>query len=117
MKIAIQVMVPPYTNEDLDTAIHIAEAALARGHEVTIFLFADSILSINSKVKPIRTDRNIPQKMKELASKGVHIEICGICMDYRGVTEDMIVEGSRPSGLPELASLFANCDRFISLMA
>ncbi|WP_448377853.1 DsrE/DsrF/TusD sulfur relay family protein [Fervidobacterium sp.] len=117
MKIAIQVMVTPYTHEDLDTAIHIAEAALKKGHEVTIFLFADSVLAINKNVKPMRTDRNIPQEMKELAEKGVHIEICGICMDYRGITTDMIIEGSRPSGLPELAKLFAEYDRFISLMA
>lgn len=116
MKIAFQVMVQPYTYEDLDTVIHMAEAALKRGHQVTIFLFADSVLSINKFVKPIRTDRNIPEKMKELASRGVKIEICGICMDYRGITQEMIVEGSRPSGLPELANLFANFDRFVSLM-
>lgn len=116
MKIAFQAMVQPYTYEDLDTVIHMAEAALKRGHQVTIFLFADSVLAINKLVKPIRTDRNVPEKMKELANKGVKIEICGICMDYRGITQEMIIEGSRPSGLPELANLFANFDRFVSLM-
>ncbi len=113
---AFQVMVQPYTYEDLDTVIHMAEAALKRGHEVTIFLFADSVLSVNKHVKPVKTDRNIPERMRELASKGVKIEICGICMDYRGLTQEMIVEGSRPSGLPELAKLLATCDRFVSLM-
>ncbi|MFN3329058.1 MAG: DsrE/DsrF/TusD sulfur relay family protein, partial [Fervidobacterium pennivorans] len=92
MKIALQVMVPPYTYEDMDTIMHIAEAALKRGHEVTIFLFADSVLSINKQVKPIRIDRRIPEKMAALAEKGVKIEICGICMDYRGVTTDMKIE-------------------------
>ncbi|MDK2839404.1 MAG: hypothetical protein PWQ83_954, partial [Thermosipho sp. (in: thermotogales)] len=42
MKITIQVMVQPYTYQDLDTAVKIAEAALKKGHEVTIFLFCDS---------------------------------------------------------------------------
>lgn len=118
MKITIQVMVPPYTYEDLDTAMKIAQAAIARGHEVSLFLFADSVLCVNKNIKPIRIDRNIPQKLKELIATGKFtVDICGICMDYRGITQDVIVEGSKPSGLPELASLLANSDRFISLMA
>lgn len=117
MKIAIQVMVQPYTYQDLDTALHIAQAALNRGHEVTLFLFADSVISINKLIKPIKTDRNIPDRIKQLIEKGMNVEICGICMDYRGITTDMIVEGSKPSGLPELAHIFATYDRVISLMA
>ncbi len=118
MKITIQVMVPPYTYEDLDTAIKIAEAAIEKGHEVSLFLFADSVLCINKNVKPIRIDRNIPQKLKEMIAAGkLRVDICGICMDYRGVTGEMIVEGAKPSGLPELAQLIYSSDRFISLMA
>lgn len=118
MKIGIQVMVPPYTYEDLDTAIKIAEAALEKGHEVTLFLFADSVICTNKNIKPLRIDRNIPQKLMEMLKKGkFEVHICGICMDYRGIKPDMIIEGSKPSGLPELANLFATCDRFINLMA
>ena len=116
MKLTIQTMVPPYTYEDLDTAIKISEAALAKGHEVSLFLFCDSVLAVNSKVKPIRIDRSIPKKLEELIQKGLDVNICGICMDYRGVTEDMVIEGAKSSGLPELAALVANSDRFISLM-
>lgn len=118
MKITIQVMVPPYSYEDLDTAIKIAEAALDKGHEVTIFLFSDSVLAVNKLVKPVKTDRNIPEKLSQLIKeKGLRVEICGICMDYRGVNTDMIIEGSNPSGLPELAELIYTSDRFINLMA
>jgi tRNA 2-thiouridine synthesizing protein D len=101
MLITIQVMVQPYTYEDLDTAIKIAEAALDKGHKVDIFLFCDSVLAINSKVKPIRMDRNIPKKLE----------------DYRGVSQDAIIKGARSSGLPELAQLIVSSDRFINLMA
>jgi len=117
LKITIQVFAPPYSYEDLDTAIKIAEAGLDKGHEVTIFLFADSVLSINNYVKPIRIDRDIPRKLESLVKeKALKVEICGICMDYRGVTKDMIIPGSSPSGLPELASLIFNSDRFVNLM-
>ncbi len=118
MKITIQVMVPPYTYEDLDTALKIAEAAVEKGHEVNLFLFADSVLCINKNIKPLRIDRNIPNKIKEMISAGkIKVDICGICMDYRGITTDMIVDGAKPSGLPELAQLLVTSDRFINLMA
>ena len=115
MRLTIQAMVPPYTYEDLDTAIKIAEAGLEKGHEVALFLFCDSVLAVNSKVKPIRIDRSIPKKLEELVKKDVRLEVCGICMDYRGVTQDMLVEGAKSSGLPELASLVAESDVFINL--
>jgi len=66
MKIAIQVMTPPYSYQDMDSAIKIAESALNKGHEVAIFLFADAVNAANSRVKPIRVDRNIPKKLEEL---------------------------------------------------
>lgn len=118
LKITIQVMVPPYSYQDLDTALAIADAALDRGHDVGIFLFADSILSTFSKVKPVRMDRNIPVKMQEMiANRGLRVDICGICMDYRGVRPEDAIPGASPSGLPELAALVASSDRFINLMA
>jgi len=118
LKIPIQVFAPPYSYEDLDSPIKTAEAGLDKGHEVTIFLSADSVLSINSYVKPIRTDRDIPRKLESLVKeKALKFEICGICMDYRGVTKDIIIPGSSPSDLPELASLIFNSDRFVNLMA
>jgi tRNA 2-thiouridine synthesizing protein D len=117
MKITIQVMSPPYTYEDLDTAIKIAEAGLKKGHEVRIFLFSDAVLAVNTKVKPVRSDRIIPEKLKELIKQGLRVDICGICMDYRGLTADMIIEGANPSGLPELAQLIFTSDIFINLTA
>ncbi len=116
MHIVIQLNVPPYTYEDLDTAIHLAEAALRKGHKVSIFLFADSVLSVNSKVKPMRVDRNIPQRMQELSEKGVEIHICGLCAEYRGISSDNTVQGPKFSGVPEMASLIFNADRYVNLM-
>ena len=118
LKITIQVMVPPYSYQDLDTALRIAEAGLEKGHEVGLFLFADSILSTFTKVKPVRSDRNIPKQMQELIeNKGLRVDICGICMDYRGVMRNEAIPGAVPSGLPELAELVETSDRFINLMA
>jgi tRNA 2-thiouridine synthesizing protein D len=118
MKITIQVMAQPYTYQDLDSAIKIAEKALDKGHEVGIFLFCDSVLAINNLIKPIRMDRNIPKILEQMIEeKGLKVDICGICMDYRGINKDMIIKGANTSGLPELAELVYNSDRFISFMA
>ena len=117
MKIAIQVMLNPYTNQDVDTAIKLAEAAIEKGHEVAIFLFCDSVLAINTAVKPVKGDRNIPDLLKKLIEKGVEVHICGICFQYRGLETEKIVPGAQLSGLPELASLIYKSDRFVNLMA
>ncbi|HZL82437.1 MAG TPA: DsrE family protein [Candidatus Deferrimicrobium sp.] len=116
MNITIQVNVPPYTNEDLDTAMHLADACLKKGHKVSMFLFADSVLAADKQVKPMRIDRNIPVKIQELASKGVAINICGLCAEYRGLTQGTNVDGSVFSGVPEMASLVFTSDRYVSLM-
>ncbi|AIS51293.1 tRNA 2-thiouridine synthesizing protein D [Thermoanaerobacter kivui] len=116
MHITIQLNVPPYTNEDVDTAIHLAETLLKKGHKVSIFLFADSVLATNKLVKPMRADRNLPSKLQELSNNGAEIHICGLCAQYRGITEDMKIDNSVFSGLPEMASLIYNSDRYINLM-
>ncbi|WGS66099.1 DsrE family protein [Marinitoga aeolica] len=95
----------------------IPEGMKKMGHEVIIFLFCDAAIASNNQIKPVRSDRKIPDLLKEVIDRGGKVEICGICMDYRGITTDMIVEGSNPSGLPELAALIYESDRFISLMA
>lgn len=117
MKITLQAMVNPYTYEDVDSVIKISNAALDKGHDVSIFLFCDSAIASNAKIKPVRGDRKIPDLLKQIIDRGAHVEICGICMDYRGITSDMVVEGASPSGLPELAELIYTTDRFISFMA
>ena len=89
MHIVLQVINPPYSYEDMDSAIKIADAALKKGHKVSIFLFADSVLSVNTKVRPIRIDRNIPNLLKDLADRGAEIHIGergGINVEYIGST-------------------------------
>ncbi|MFU2158549.1 hypothetical protein [Caldisericum sp. AR60] len=39
------------------------------------------MLAVNTKVKPVRSDRIIPEKLKELIKQGLRVDICGICMD------------------------------------
>mgnify|MGYP000874302892 FL=1 len=118
MLMTIQVMVQPYIHQDMDTAIKLAEAALDRGHEAVIFLFADSVLAVNSLLKPIRGDRDIPRKLEKLIEeRGLQVDICIVCMEYKGMNSSMIIKGSRPTGLPGLADLISRSDRFITLMA
>ncbi|MCD5416782.1 DsrE family protein [Candidatus Bipolaricaulota bacterium] len=116
MKITVQVTLTPYTYQDLDSAIKIATAALKREHEVAVFLFADSVLAANTAVKPVSSDRNIPDLLRSLIEMGAEVHICGICFQYRGLDREKIVLGAKLSGLPELASLIAESDRFINLM-
>jgi len=117
MKMVFQAMTTPYTHQDVDTVMNLAEAAADKGHEVAIFLFSDSVLAANTLVKPVKYDRNIPERMKALVARGIELHICGLCYQYRGLDAEKKVPGSEMSGLPELAALVAGSDRFVSLSA
>ena len=55
--------------------------------------------------------------LQVIEEKKLRVEICGLCMDYRGLAKEDTIPGSEPSGLPELAELVYASDRFINFMA
>jgi sulfur relay (sulfurtransferase) complex TusBCD TusD component (DsrE family) len=47
MKLGILLTQSPYQHQHGDTACHIADAALSKGHEVQLFLYVDGIYNPN----------------------------------------------------------------------
>jgi tRNA 2-thiouridine synthesizing protein D len=113
MKITFNVQTGPYTFQNIDTVYELAKRALDRGHEVAIFLYVDSVgaMSVNTSTPG---DRNIPQRLSELAEKGAFIRGCGACAKYRGYKRDEMVEGTRLAGTAVLGEMIATSDRFIN---
>ena len=91
------------TNGDKATlGFVVANAALGSDKDTMVFLSADGIwAAVKGEVDKI--DEGQPfAPLKELVDKfvanGGKIMVCSPCMKKRGITEDMLVEGSVPAG-------------------
>ncbi len=113
MKISMMVQTGPYTFQNSDTAYELAKRALERGHEVAIFFYLDAIWNRNDDIFTPR-DRNIGERFKDLAAKGVFIRGCGLCAKYRGMKKNNLVENTRFAVTAVLGDIIATSDRFIN---
>jgi tRNA 2-thiouridine synthesizing protein D len=106
----------PFQFESWDTAASIAEAAVERGHEVSIFLYLDGVYN------PIKhqTFPDLNQMPKDrfaaLVGKGATIIACGICVNARGLEKGKdYITGVRVGGLPDFAEIVGEVDRLVTL--
>ena len=114
MKMGILVLEGPYQHEAADSAYHFAQAALARGHEITgIFLYTDGVNNANGFIKP-PGERNISQRFDELGAQGIPIVACTACAKFRGMRPNLKVDNVRLSGLGSLVEYLRAADRFIT---
>jgi len=105
----------PFQSERVEHSIRIAEAALAKGHNVFFYLFMDGVYNvIKSQDGNAFRMRPISDRFSELIAKGAHVSCCKLCMDLRGVKENMIPQGVKVTGLAELSAQMAEADSLVS---
>ncbi len=114
MKLGIMLMRPPYTYQDIDTAYRLAKAAINKKHEVKIFLYVDSVIVANKEINP-GSERNLSKKLDELTKLGVEVKICGVCLQFRGIKRAQLIEKGELEGLPGLADMIKECNKFVSI--
>lgn len=104
----------PYSFENTTTAFNLADTALAQGHRVTLFASGDAVHNfiVNQNPKGIL---NPEEKFKELIDRGMRVDLCGTCLQFRGVKAEHRVEGAAPSSLKNLFALMDESDVFINL--
>ncbi|MHA1744317.1 MAG: DsrE/DsrF/TusD sulfur relay family protein [Candidatus Heimdallarchaeota archaeon] len=115
-KIAFLLMTSPYTFQNSDTVIKLAQAALKAGHEVTgVYLYTDGVYNAVKTIKPSDDrDRNIAELFGELIEKGIPVVSCPICAQYRGVqAEEQLLNGSKFDGLGALSEFVEEADRIL----
>jgi tRNA 2-thiouridine synthesizing protein D len=119
-KIAFLLMTSPYTFQNSDTVIKLAQAAVKAGHEVTgIYLYTDGVYNNVNTIKPSdERDRNIPDLFKELVDQGIPVVSCPICAEYRGTHDkELLVEGTGFDGLGALSEFVEDSDRILIFTA
>jgi tRNA 2-thiouridine synthesizing protein D len=119
-KIAFLLMTSPYTFQNSDTVIKLAQAAIKAGHEITgIYLYTDGVYNNINTIKPSDDrDRDIPELFKELVDQGIPVVSCPICAEYRGTqNKEMLVEGTSFDGLGALSEYVEDSDRILIFTA
>jgi len=105
---------PPYSHENTHTVIRLAHTALDKGWEVNLFASADGVYNFTRNHKA----QGLPQAEKEFAglvTRGLHVELCGTCLHFRGISAEQIAPGATPSSMKRLFGLMKNSDVFVTL--
>lgn len=103
----------PYGSENADTALRLAEAALAKGHRVRLFASADGVHVAQLGQRPA----GLPDALATLRAAiahGLAVELCGSCLRFRGLGRDLLVEGTEPSSLQGLFTAVTQADAFVT---
>ena len=104
----------PFAFENTHTAIQLARAALDKGYAVNVFASADGVYNFTRDQNP-KGLPNAGKEFAELIARGLHVELCGTCLNFRGIGADDFLPGSEPSSMKRLFGLMKSSDVFITL--
>ena len=115
MKLAILVNEGPFTHQASDSAYRFAEAAIAKGHEVSrVFFYNDGVYNANKLSEPQTDDRNLVALWAKLGqAHGIDLVVCIAAALRRGIKEEILQEGFRISGLGQLVEAGIDNDRLV----
>ena len=105
----------PYTHQASDTAFHFATAALENGHQVNrIFFYHDGVNNATKLTEPPQDDRHIVNRWSKFAADhGVDLVVCVAAALRRGITEEILADRFRISGLGQLVEVGIQADRLM----
>lgn len=109
MRVAIKLLLGPYTFQHSEVAIKIAERALEKGVDVILFLYMDGIHCVKRGQSP-REFMNVEEKIKELSRKGVNVVACLRCASARGYALNDVTNGVALKSLYDFAEEVKNAD-------
>jgi uncharacterized protein involved in oxidation of intracellular sulfur len=106
---------PPYGTERLYNALRLAHALRKANEkaEVTVFLMADAVTAAKRGQKTPEGFYNVEIMLGRVIRGGGAVNLCGSCMDARGLTESEIIEGGRRSSMDELAAATLAANRVL----
>jgi uncharacterized protein involved in oxidation of intracellular sulfur len=114
MRILVIVNDQPYGNERPYNALRLA-GALAKREDVDlrVFLFGDAVACAVAGQKLPDGHYHLDRMLKPLIRRG-EVGCCGTCLDARGLSEQLLVDGARRSSLEELADWTLWADRTLT---
>ena len=115
MKVTALILEGPYNHQASDSAYQFIQAALKKGHEITgVFFYNDGVYNTNKLMDPPQDDRNIAKRWEELGAQSIDLVVCIAAGKRRGISEEILIENSRISGLGQLATMIKESDRLVT---
>lgn len=117
-KILIVAHASPYGTEKLFNALRIAISLQEQEDtqvSLQLFLLSDAVFGALTKQSTPDLTYNLQQMLEILTAQKVPVGLCKTCCEARGVTEDMIVEGSHIGTLVELTQWTLAADKVIHI--
>lgn len=106
----------PFQHDAVDQALEISKSALNKGHDVDIYLMMDGVYG------PLNTQSGEPfhmesasNRFKELIELGATISGCRVCMELRGVKQEMLPDGVDIGGIFDLGEMLGEADVVLSM--
>jgi len=94
-----------YGNENAYNALRLARALLDEPEtKVRVFLLGDAVICAKKGQKTPAGYYNLGKMMLSLMQKGVEVDVCGTCIDARGINESDLIDGVHKENMKELAS-------------
>lgn len=104
----------PFGSQSPVTALNLAEAALDQGYQVNLFLSADAVYEASAGQRAIGLPA-VGERLGGLIAKGLRVDLCGSCLQLRGLKKEGRIEGPQPSSLKNLFGMVGESKAFIAL--
>ncbi|SRR6266700_4162756 len=115
MKYLLILNEPAYGTERSYNGFRLARSLAGQdGNHVRVFLMGDAVTcAIRGQTTP-NGYYNLEPMIRSTATKGAEIACCGSCLEARGITADLLADGTCRSSLDDLTEWTAWADKVIT---
>jgi tRNA 2-thiouridine synthesizing protein D len=99
----------------LDFSFRLAEAAIAKGHTVNMWLSGNAVMMAKKGQKAFKDYSYNEKRMKELMAKGMEVTVCEACAEARGYHKEDVPEGMKRASMDWYLAKTVKTDRLLHI--
>jgi tRNA 2-thiouridine synthesizing protein D len=99
----------------LDFSFKLAEAAMAKGHKVNMWLSGNAVMMAKKGQKAFKDYSHNEKLMKELMGKGMEITVCEACAEARGYHKEDVPEGMKRASMDWYLAKTVKTDKLLHI--
>jgi tRNA 2-thiouridine synthesizing protein D len=99
----------------LDFAFKLAEAGIAKGHTVNMWLSGNAVMMAKKGQKPFKDYSFNEKLMKELMGKGMLVTACEACAEARGYHKEDTHEGMKRASMDWYLAKTVKTDKLLHI--